>query len=167
MSGQTGLPLLTSLYRKINVFPLTCTDDRLPSPLTYTRWLDEIAGGWSTSLTYAAQTGTPFTVSPNVSTASGGGARISGARSIRGWRFARSEQPKPDLMPHTGQDQAELFQPVRIPKSAPGEMISDSTHPVGSVNPDGVPVEFQAPVTDRATAIALLGSPQNNIYGPG
>src|SRR6202007_2532853 len=24
-----------------------------------------------------------------------------------------------------------------------------------------------APVTDRATAIALLGSPQNNIHGPG
>jgi hypothetical protein len=46
-------------------------------------------------------------------------------------------------------------------------MISDATHPVGSVNPDGVPVTFQAPVTDRATAIALLGGPQNNIYGPG
>jgi hypothetical protein len=46
-------------------------------------------------------------------------------------------------------------------------MISDATHPVGSTNPDGVPVKFQAPVTDKATAIALLGSTQNNIYGPG
>jgi hypothetical protein len=26
---------------------------------------------------------------------------------------------------------------------------------------------FQAPVIDRATAIALLGTPQNNVYGPG
>ena len=46
-------------------------------------------------------------------------------------------------------------------------MISDATHPVGSVNPDGVPVTFQAPVTDKATAIALLGGPQNTVYGPG
>src|SRR6185312_15403975 len=39
------------------------------------RWVDEAVGGWSSSLTYAAQSGSPFTVSPNISTAAGGGAR--------------------------------------------------------------------------------------------
>jgi hypothetical protein len=28
-------------------------------------WTDELVGRWSTSLTFAAQTGTPFTVSPS------------------------------------------------------------------------------------------------------
>ena len=54
-------------------------------------------------------------------------------------------------------------------------MISDATHPVGSVNPDGVPVVFQAPVTDRATAIALfnvlnhptLGNPNGSMNANG
>jgi len=55
------------------------------------------------------------------------------------------------------------FTHVRSEILCPAKMISDATHPVGSVNPDGVPVKFQAPVTDRATAIALLGTPQNNI----
>ena len=131
------------------------------------RWMDEVIGGWSSSLTYAAQTGTPFTVSPNISTARRKRARISGEGSILWRRHSRSDESEPDLMPCAGEDEAELLQPVRLPNPLPGETISDATHPVGSVNPDGLPVLFQAPVTDRATAIALLGSPQNNIYGPG
>ena len=39
------------------------------------RLVDETIGGWSSSLTFAAQTGTPFTVSPNISTAANGSAR--------------------------------------------------------------------------------------------
>ena len=35
------------------------------------------------------------------------------------------------------------------------------------MNPDGVPVLYPAPVIDKATAIALLGGQQNNVYGPG
>src|SRR5579862_3185970 len=38
-------------------------------------WGDEVAGGWSTALTFAAQTGTPFSVSPDISTAAGGSVR--------------------------------------------------------------------------------------------
>src|SRR6201989_578376 len=40
--------------------------------LNNARLVDETVGGWSSSLTFAAQTGTPFTVSPNISTASNG-----------------------------------------------------------------------------------------------
>src|SRR5580698_5094802 len=43
--------------------------------LNRSRWEDETLGGWSTSLTFAAQTGTPFTVSPSNSGPSGGSAR--------------------------------------------------------------------------------------------
>ena len=43
--------------------------------LSQSRVLDAIAGGWSASLTFISQTGTPFTVGPNISTASGSGSR--------------------------------------------------------------------------------------------
>jgi Carboxypeptidase regulatory-like domain/TonB dependent receptor len=132
------------------------------------RWLDEIAGGWSSSLTYAAQTGTPFTVSPNISTASGGSARAFPVRSpFAGGGAPDPTNPSLTSCPAQVKTKLNYFNPCAFRNPLPGEMISDATHPVGSVNPDGVPVKFQAPVTDKATAIALLGGPQNNIYGPG
>src|SRR5580698_4575147 len=131
-------------------------------------WLDEIAGGWSSSLTYAAQTGTPFTVSPNISTASGGGAR---AFPVTG-PFAGGGTPDPTnpsltACPEQVKTKMNYFNPCAFRNPLPGETISDDTHPVGSVNPDGVPVLFHLLVAAATTAIALLGSPQNNIYGPG
>jgi len=132
------------------------------------RWLDEIAGGWSTSLTYAAQTGVPFSVSPNISTASGGGARAFLVRSpFAGGGTPDPTNPSLTSCPAKVRTKLNYFNPCAFRNPLPGEMISDATHPVGSVNPDGVPVKFQAPVTDRATAIALLGGVQNDIYGPG
>ena len=135
---------------------------------TSPKWLDEVVGGWSSSLTWAAQTGTPFTVSPNVNTASGGGARAYPV----GDPFAGGGAPNPtnpslSSCPAQVRTKLNYFNPCAFRNPLPGETISDATHPVGSVNTDGVPVLFQAPVTDRATAIALLGSTQNNIYGPG
>jgi hypothetical protein len=132
------------------------------------RWVDEAIGGWSTSLTYAAQSGSPFTVSPNTSTAAGGSARAYPVSDP----YAGGGKPDPSnpsltSCPGTVRTKLNYFNPCAFRNPLPGETISDATHPVGSVNPDGVPVLFQAPVTDEATAIRLLGSPQNNIYGPG
>lgn len=131
-------------------------------------WVNQLAGGWSSTLTYAAQTGIPFTVSPNISTASGGSARAYPVKDP----FAGGGNPdptNPSLTSCPAQVKTKLnyFNPCAFRNPLPGEMISDSTHPVGSVNPDGVPVMFQAPVTDRATAIALLGGRQDDLYGPG
>lgn len=132
------------------------------------RWLNEVVGGWSSSLSYAAQTGTPFSVSPNISTAAGGGARAYPVKDpFAGGGTPDPTNPSLTSCPGRVRTNANYFNPCAFRNPLPGEMISDATHPVGSVNPDGVPVAFQAPVTDRATAIALLGSVQNNIYGPG
>lgn len=132
------------------------------------RLVDEVVGGWSSSLTYAAQTGTPFTVSPNISTASGGGARAFPVKDpFSGGGAPDSTNPSLSSCPGQVKTKLNYFNPCAFRNPLPGEMISDATHPVGSVNSDGVPVLYQAPVTDRATAIALLGSVQNNIYGPG
>jgi carboxypeptidase family protein len=132
------------------------------------RWLDEIAGDWSSSLTYAAQTGTPFTVSPNISTASGGSARAFPVTSPdAGGGAPDATNPSLTSCPAEVKTKQSYINPCAFSNPLPGEMISDVTHPVGSVNPDGIPVKFQAPVTDKATAIGLLGSVQNNVYGPG
>ncbi|MGB9146910.1 MAG: TonB-dependent receptor [Acidobacteriaceae bacterium] len=131
-------------------------------------WVNEVAGGWSSSLTYAAQTGTPFSVSPNISTAAGGGARAYPVKDpFAGGGTPDPSNPSLTSCPAQVRTKLNYFNPCAFRNPLPGEMISDATHPVGSVNPDGVPVMFQAPVTDRATAIALLGGRQDNIYGPG
>jgi hypothetical protein len=132
------------------------------------RWVDETIGGWSTSLTWAAQTGTPFGVSPNISTAAGGSARALLVRDpYAGGGTPDPTNPSLTSCPGNVKTKLNYYNPCAFRNPLPGETISDDTHPVGSVNPDGVPVLFQAPVTDRATAIALLGGTQNIVYGPG
>lgn len=132
------------------------------------RWVDEAVGGWSSSLTYAAQSGSPFTVSPNISTAAGGGARAYLVSDpFTGGGTPDPTNPSLTSCPAKVRTKTNYFNPCAFRNPLPGETISDATHPVGSVNPDGVPVLFQGPVRDTATAIRLLGGPQNNIYGPG
>jgi hypothetical protein len=137
------------------------------------RWLnnsklvDETIGNWATSLTWVAQTGTPYSISPNISTAAGGGARayIVGNPNAGG---GTPNSTNPGITcPAKVHTKANWFNPCALANPLPGETISDATHPVGSVNPDGVPVLFQGPVRDTATAIKLLGGLQNTLYGPG
>ena len=136
--------------------------------LNHSRWVDETIGGWASSLTWAAQTGVPFTVSPNVSTAANGGARAIVVRNPNSGG-GTPDQTNPSLTSCPAEVHTKLnyINPCAFRNPVPGETIADATHPVGSVNPDGVPVLYAAPVTDKATAIALLGGVQNNVYGPG
>jgi hypothetical protein len=136
--------------------------------LNNSRWADETIGGWSTSLTWAAQTGTPFTVSPNISTAANGSARAYPVKDpYSGGGTPDPTNPSLTSCPGTVKTKLNYINPCAFRNPLPGEMISDDQHPVGSTNPDGVPVRYQAPVVDKATAVALLGSVQNNVYGPG
>jgi hypothetical protein len=130
-------------------------------------WADEVVGGWSSTLTYAAQTGSPFSVSPNISTAAGGGARAFIVRDP--YKGGGSPDPSnPNITcPAQVKNKLNWYNPCALANPLPGEAISDATHPLGSVNSDGVPVSIPGPVTDTATAIKLLGGEQNNMYGPG
>jgi Carboxypeptidase regulatory-like domain len=135
--------------------------------LNNSRLVDETIGNWSTSLTWAAQSGTPYSVSPNISTAAGGGARafIVGNPDTGGGTPNSSNSGI--TCPAQVHTKANWFNPCALANPLPGETISDATHPVGSVNPDGVPVMFEGPVRDTATAIRLLGGLQDTLYGPG
>ncbi len=130
-------------------------------------WVDEAIGGWSSSLTYAGQTGTPFSVSPNISTAAGGGARAYIVRDP--YKGGGAPDPSnPDITcPAQVKNKTNWFNPCALANPVPGELISDASHPIGYKNSDGSVVSIPGPVRDEATAIKLLGGQQNNIYGPG
>lgn len=116
--------------------------------LNQSRWEDLAVGGWSSSLTFAAQTGTPFTVYPNISTAAGGGARAIKIRDP----FASGGSP--DLTNSSiacateTRTRQHWYNPCAFANPLPGNQIT-------------------SPVTDAQTALTYLGGRSNNIYGPG
>jgi hypothetical protein len=116
-----------------------------------------IVGGWAASLTFVAQTGTPFTVSPDISIASG----ANSANAIRvGSPFAAGGSP-------------DATNPYASGSSCPTS-VRNRTHwynPCAFANPlPGGNIPMSGPgsqITDTATAIAYLGGRSNQIYGPG
>jgi len=140
--------------------------------LNQNRLLDYTVGGWSTSLTFAAQTGTPFTVYPDIGTVAGGSARsIQIHDPFMSGGVSDASNPSADhdgagnLIPcptHT-KTREHYFNPCSFANPLPGNSIA----PVGQVAGAGNTALFTGPVTDQATAIALLGGKQNTLYGPG
>ena len=109
---------------------------------------DAAVGGWSTSLTFVGQTGIPFTVTPNISTAAGGTARANLVRDP----YAPGGSPDPSNPTITcaasTRNRMHWYNPCAFANPVPGNLIT-------------------APVTDTATAIEYLGGRSNTIYGPG
>jgi hypothetical protein len=131
--------------------------------LNKSRWADVAIGGWSTSLTFAAQSGTPFSVSPNISTASGGSARATLIHNP----FAPGGTPDPSNPNITcaaaTKTKANWYNPCAFANPLPGNLIA----PPGVTPGAGNSYRFASPVIDQATAIALLGGRSNTLYGPG
>jgi len=118
--------------------------------LNKSRWEDETVGGWSSSLTFAAQTGTPFSVTPDISTAAGGTARAIKIRNpfTPGGTADQANNPGVTCATKT-RTKTNWYNPCAFANPLPGSDIGIS------------------PVTDEATAIAFLGGKSNTIYGPG
>ena len=115
--------------------------------------MDETIGGWSSSLTFAAQTGTPFTVSPNNSTAANGSARAIPVRDPFG-AGGSPDPSNPDVTcaPKT-RTKANWYNPCAFANPLPGNLIGTAGYPLV--------------ITDKQSAIAFLGGRSNNVYGPG
>ena len=116
-------------------------------------WTDELVGGWSTSLTFAAQTGTPFPVSPSISTANGGSARAILVRDpFREGRNTRhGQQPQSDVSAQLEvRTKANWYNPCSFANPLAGNLITGSNI-----------------VTNQQQAIAYLGGRSNQVYGPG
>jgi Carboxypeptidase regulatory-like domain/TonB-dependent Receptor Plug Domain len=116
--------------------------------LNDSRLADLAVGGWSTSLTFVAQTGIPFTVTPNNSGPAGGTARAIPVRNP----FSPGGTPDPSnptitCAPST-RNKTNWYNPCAFANPPAGTSIT-------------------TPVTDIATAISFLGGRSNTIYGPG
>ena len=132
--------------------------------LNQSRWEDEIIGGWSTSLTFAAQTGTPFSVSPDISTAAG----ADGARAIK-IRNPFTPGGTADPVNNPGvvcatktKTKEHWYNPCAFANPVQGNEIAPVGTPVGTPG-----YQFFSPVTGESAALALLGGRSNTIYGPG
>jgi hypothetical protein len=114
------------------------------------RLADAVAGGWALSLMFTAQTGLPFTVGPNISTAAGGSARAIPVGDV----FAPGGTPNPTnpsvtcaARTHTT---ANWYNPCAFANPLPGNTI-----------PPG------ARITNLSQVFAYLGGVSNTVYGPG
>ena len=118
-----------------------------------------------TLLRNAAQTGTPFTVSPNISTASGGFARAIMIRDPFGVGGSPDPSNPSTVCATQTRTKANWYNPCAFANPLPGNLIApDGTTPTG---PGGNGYLYAAPVTGTANAIAFLGGRSNTLYGPG
>jgi hypothetical protein len=121
--------------------------------LNNSRWIDLAAGGWSSSLTFAAQSGTPFTVYAN-NTGAAGGTDTPRANVVRD-AFSPGGSPDPSNTaltaancPTSVRNRTNWYNPCTFANPLPGNLIT-------------------TPVTDVATVMQYLGGKSNQIYGPG
>ena len=128
--------------------------------------LDEIVGGWSTSLTFVAQTGQPFKVAPNITTAVGGGTYR--ANLIRD-PFKGGGTPDPSLAYASGvscptkvRTRTNWYNPCAFANPLPG-----NTLPVLPKNATPAQVVAAGIPTTEAAAIQYLGGRGEQIHGPG
>ncbi len=117
------------------------------------RVADLAAGGWAVSLTFVAQTGTPFTVSPNIGTAAGGSARAILVRDP----FTPGGSPDPTnptatCAPRT-RNKVNWYNPCAFANPKPGNSI-----PLSGPG---------SQITSFSQALQYLGGRSNQIYGPG
>jgi hypothetical protein len=126
--------------------------------LNKSMWTDLAVGGWSTSLTFAAQSGTPFTVTPNNSGPAGGSTRAIQVGAPFG-----ATSTSTCVAPTKVRTKANWYNPCAFINPTDGSTIA----PLGQA-PDPTKGQlFAGPVTDPATVLALLGGRSNQIYGPG
>jgi hypothetical protein len=125
-------------------------------------WLDEIAGGWTSDLTFVAQTGIPFTVSASGTDNPSGQAAthtfLVGDYNAGGGQ-PNATNPQLTSCPATVHNRTHWYNACAFDDPLNSDPTPNLTKGVGS---------FPAtPVTDTATAILYLGGKSNNLYGPG
>jgi outer membrane receptor protein involved in Fe transport len=125
-----------------------------------------IAGGWSTSLTFAAQTGNPFTVSPSNTTAAGGGARAI----LIGNPFAPGGSPNatnPGITcPSKVRNKTNWYNPCAFANPLPGSLISPGPN-AGNPNQPEPGYVYPEHVTSLPEVLAFLGGRRSQVMGPG
>lgn len=126
--------------------------------LNHSRIADMIAGGWMGSLTFTAQSGTPFTVgTSNISTAAGGSAHaIKVGNPFKGGGSPDPSNPAVTCPAHV-HNLTNWYNPCAFANPLPGSNIPST----------GDTVATATYVTGESNAIAYLGGRSDVISGPG
>jgi hypothetical protein len=126
-------------------------------------WLDEVAGGWRSDLTFVSQTGLPFTVGTNgINTPSGGSARAFPVLDpYVGGGSPNATNPQLTNCPATVKNKTHWYNACAFDNPLNGAATPNLNNGIGSF-PSNPPY-----VADEATAVQYLGGKANNVYGPG
>lgn len=129
--------------------------------------MNRIVGGWAADLTFVAQTGQPFSVSPNITGPSGGTAfaiPITNPLTPGGSPNATN----PNISCATSvRNKAHWYNPCAFANPVPGTDISPGDGPDGSPYTPEAGYAYPKYVTGNANAEAFLGGISNSVYGPG
>jgi hypothetical protein len=124
--------------------------------------LDYLVGGWSASLTWAAQTGNPITISPGGNfVAANGASQINAIRltdPYKGGGSAPASNPDTGTCPASVKNRTNWYNPCAF-----GDPVS-GLDPSLVWNVPGTPDSY---LTGTANAIRYFGGKSNQIYGPG
>ena len=127
---------------------------------------DLIAGGWRVALTFAAQTGTPFTVGySNVGTAAGGGARaIQIGDPFKAGGTPNATNPS-ITCPTKVRTKTNWYNPCAYENPLSGNLIGTPGYTSGYVTVNGQPQPYD---NDPVLVYQFLSrSKSNSIHGPG
>lgn len=118
--------------------------------LNGSRVADLVVGGWAANVTFFAQTGFPFTVGPNITTAGGGSARaILDADPFASGGTPNATNPNVTCAAQT-HTTANWYNPCAFENPLAGNTIPAGTY-----------------ITNLSQVLAYLGGNANRIYGPG
>jgi hypothetical protein len=134
--------------------------------------MDYIVGGWSASLTFQAQTGIPFNVTPSGAVWAGANGiqnsfaiKVSNPFAGGGLPPAANVDMGGQTCPSTVKNRANWFNPCAFIDPLSGMSSAQAGTPQ---NGPGIPMSGPgSDVTGVAQGIAYMGSKQNQIYGPG
>lgn len=125
-------------------------------------WLEEVIGGWTSDLTFVAQTGIPFSVGTNgINTPSGqqNTRAILVGDPYAGGGSPNATNPQLTSCPATVHNKTHYYNACAFDNPLNGAATANTNNGVGQFP--------SSPVTDEATAKLYLGSKANQIYGPG
>ena len=120
--------------------------------------LNELVGGWSSDLTFFALTGNPFTVTPNNSGANGANTRRAFLKRDPFAAGGSQDPSNPMTCPTSVRNINSWFNPCAFANPLPGSAIPNSQK---------TPTDPGTPLTGISNVIPFLGTPRNQIYGPG
>lgn len=124
---------------------------------------NEVAGGWSATLVFQGQTGNPFSLFSDISTANG---LDNAPPLVRRNPFASGGDPSLNSGLPTGytcptkvRTPQHWYNPCSFANPRPGsDIVAPGTTPTGS--------QIVGPVTDQATVKQFAGGPLLSVYGP-